>query len=53
MDKFELGIEITKVLGGGIKLAILAPSQIIDRLGKMWPSIAAGGLLSPTVRKPR
>jgi len=33
-DRFELGVEISNVLGFRIQLAILAPAAIIDRLGE-------------------
>ncbi len=34
VDRFEIGAEIAKVLGGKIKFAILAPPAIIDKLGE-------------------
>lgn len=33
-DRFELGVEIAKKLGANIKLAILMPVGIIDKLGE-------------------
>jgi len=33
-DRFEIGVEIAKVLGGKIQFAILAPSAMIDGLGE-------------------
>ncbi len=33
-DRFELGVEIANILGGKIKIAILVPAAIIDKLGE-------------------
>lgn len=34
LDRFELGIQIAKILGNQIKIAILARPEIIDRMGE-------------------
>lgn len=34
VDRFQLGIEMANILGSKIRMAILAPSGIIDKLGE-------------------
>ncbi len=34
LDKYELGVHIAQTLGHRIKLAILAPGQMIDKVGE-------------------
>jgi hypothetical protein len=33
-DRFEIGVEMAKILGSKIQFAILAPSDVIDKLGE-------------------
>jgi len=49
IDRFQLGIEMAKILGHRIKMAILAPPATIDRLGEN-SAVNRGGRVFVTSR---